>query len=249
MNSVTAHTTSPQSGIEAIVFDLDDTIVDTFTSLIMPLESQAVSEMLAAGLTEADPEEVRELILRLRRQAPERIEELLVQNFPEAKGKALEARREVFAHASPDDLRIEPAVREMLRQMHARYNTYLVTTGRPDFQNRKLNQLGIRNLFKGIAVLASGSEATKESWLSSLVTDGYHTQSVVVVGNRLDNEIKAGHRLGMITVWVKYGEGCELIPSEETGEPDYVISHILEFPGILAAIESSHASTSLGLEV
>lgn len=239
---MTAHTASPASGIEAIVFDLDDTIVDTFTALIMPLESQAVAEMISVGMPEADSRQLIELILELRRDAPDRIEELLVQKFPQAEGKALEARRAVFSHASPDNLRIEPSVKDMLREMSVRYDTYLVTTGRTDFQNRKLDQLGIRSLFKGIAVLASGSEETKERWLSSLVNSGYRPESVIVVGNRLDNEIRAGNSLGMVTVWVKYGEGSGLSPCEEMGQPDYIISNIKEFPEVLAKIESSRPS-------
>jgi FMN phosphatase YigB (HAD superfamily) len=238
---MTSHPASNAKGIEALIFDLDDTIVDTFASLIEPLEREAADEMVAAGMRDADANEVVELILRLRQEEPDSIEERLVEKYPEAEGRALEARRKVFAHASPDKLRIEPAVKEMLRELSKRYDTYLLTTGRTDFQNRKLDNLEIRGLFKEVEVLASGSEETKERWLASLIERGYDAQAVVVVGNRLDNEIKAGHRLGMITVWMKYGEGSGLIPCEETGHPDYVIRDISEFPGVLARIESSRA--------
>lgn len=230
--------------VEAIIFDLDDTLVDTFTSLITPLETEAAGEMVAAGMGESDSSRVIELILQLRRDDPDRIEELLLEKFPQAEAKALEARRAVFTRASPDPLKIEPAVKAMLRELAERYDTYLVTTGRTEFQNRKLDLLGIRELFKGIAVLASGSEETKESWMASLMRDRYHPQSVIVVGNRLDNEIKAGNRLGMITVWVKYGEGSGLSPSDDTGEPDYIISDIKEFPELLSKIEAARDKAS-----
>jgi FMN phosphatase YigB (HAD superfamily) len=225
------------SGIEAIIFDLDDTIVDTFTSLIEPLESEAADEMVAAGMGESDSRRVKDLILKLRREDPDRIEERLVQKFPQADGRALEARRAVFTKASLDELQIKPAVKDMLRGLSERYDTYLLTTGPPDFQNRKLDQLELRELFKGYAILASGSEETKEGWMASLIRGRYDPQSVIVVGNRLDNEIKAGQRLGMRTVWVKSGEGSGLSPSDEA-TPDHIISDIEEFPGVLAEIES-----------
>lgn len=238
---MTKHTDLTPSGVEAIIFDLDDTLVDTFKSLITPLELEAATEMVAAGMDESDSRRVAALLLQLRRDDPDKIEEQLIQNFPQAAGKAIEARRAVFANASPDALRIEQSVRDMLQELYGRYHTYLVTTGRLEFQNRKLDRLGIRKLFKGIAVLVSGSEETKENWMSSLIRDRYRPESVIVVGNRLDNEIKAGNRLGMITVWVKYGEGSGMKPCEETGQPDYIISSINQFSEILAEIEASSA--------
>lgn len=228
--------------VEAIVFDLDDTIVDTFRLLIEPLESQAAAEMLSAEMLEADSGQLKELVLKLRRDAPERVEELLARHLPQLTEKALAARRAVFAHASPDNIRIEPHVREMLRELFKRYDTYLLTTGRADFQNRKLDVLGIRGLFKAVAILPSDREETKESWLAALINSGYRPQAVIVVGNRLDNEIRAGNRLGMKTVWVKHGEGYGLIPSEETGKPGYIIHDIMEFPETLSKIESSRAA-------
>jgi FMN phosphatase YigB (HAD superfamily) len=102
--------------------------------------------------------------------------------------------------------------------------------------------LEIRGLFKEVVILPSRSEETKERWLSSLTGSGYRAESVIVVGNRLDNEILAGNRLGMKTVWVRRGEGSGLMPSDETGEPDYVIPYIIEFPEILAKIEASRQS-------
>jgi FMN phosphatase YigB (HAD superfamily) len=229
----------PARRVKAIIFDLDDTLVDTFESLITPLETEAASEMVASGTSEYDSMKVAEVVLRLRRDDPERIEEMLVQSFPQFGEKALKARRAVFARASPGKLSVEPAVRDMLQELSGLYRTYLVTMGRPDFQHRKLDQLGIRELFHAVAVLPSGSEETKERWLSSFIAGGRHPGSVIVVGNRLDNEIKAGNSLGMITVWVKRGEGSGLTPCEKTAEPDYITSSIAEFPELLAKIESA----------
>lgn len=241
---------SEEMPVRAIVFDLDDTLVDTFESLIRPLEMLAASEMVSAGLGETNLAKVVETILHLRRDDPERIEEALSQVFSQLTARALEARRLVFTRATPDKLKIEPVVLGMLRELSVRYETYLLTVGRPDFQNRKVEQLGIRSLFKGIAILPSGSEETKERWLSALVNSGCSPSSVLVVGNRLDNEIRAGNSLGMRTVWVRRGEGSGLRPGQETAEPDYIIPDIRELPKVLAEIESSQpAHTSKGLEV
>jgi putative hydrolase of the HAD superfamily len=227
--------------IRAIIFDLDDTLVDTFATIITPLESRAAEAMVAAGMGELDSTRVRELILKLRRETPDRIEERLVEEFPQAQGKALEARRTVFTRVFIDKLRIKASVVKMLNELSTRYHTYLLTAGRKDIQNQKLDQLGIRKLFKEVGVIISRTEETKERWMASLIKGRYLPEEVIVVGNRLDNEIKAGNRLGMITVWVKYGEGSGMIPSEETGQPDYIINGIAEFPKILAEIESDSA--------
>jgi FMN phosphatase YigB (HAD superfamily) len=238
---MTVYSKTPARRIEAIIFDLDDTLVDTFTSLIIPLELEAVSAMVAAGMDESDAKRLSDLILRLRRDEPERIEEILRWHFPQVTEKMIEARRDVFLNASADQLAIDPAVKEMLRELSSNYDTYLVTTGTPEFQNSKVERLGLREMFKGVGILASGSEATKERWMASLIRNRYRPESVIVVGNRVDNEIEAGNVLGMITVWVKYGEGSGMSPDEKTGPPDYIISNITEFPEVLVRLESARA--------
>lgn len=234
---------------KAIIFDLDDTLVDTFTSLIVPLEMKAVREMVAAGMSEADEERVVALILQLRRDDPNSIEEILLREFPNAAGYALTARRSVLANASPDKLTIDPRVKYMIQGLSNRYDQYLVTTGPSEFQRRKIEQLGIGELFRDVVILSSDSEETKESWLGSLIHGrcqpkyhpGYYPNSLIVVGNRLDNEIQAGNKLGMTTVWVKSGEGSGLLPNSRTGQPTYSISTIHEIPQILGQVESSGA--------
>lgn len=230
--------------VAAIVFDLDDTLVDTFNLLIKPLENEAAAAMIAAGIGASDHSRLAEIILDLRKNDPENVEERLLQQFPQAAGRTLEARRAVFVNASPDKLTIKPEIKHMLEELRAAgYDTYLVTTGPREFQDKKIDQLGIRDLFLDTEVLESGSEITKERWLDSLARQhGYNKAAVVVVGNRLDNEIQAGNQLGMITVWVRYGEGSGLNPCQKTGQPDYTISDIAEFPGVLAKLQSSCAT-------
>lgn len=234
---------------KAIIFDLDDTIVDTFTSLITPLEMKAATEMVAAGMCKSDPERVVALILQLRKDDPERIEEILLREFPMAAGNALAVRRAVFANATPDKLTIDPQVKHMIQGLSSRFDLYLVTTGPPEFQRKKVEQLRIGELFRDVVVLASDSEETKESWLESLIRGrcqhkyypGYYPKSVIVIGNRLDNEIQAGNKLGMTTIWVKSGEGSGLIPNNKTGQPTATISTIYQFPQTLVELESSGA--------
>lgn len=241
---MTAHPLSSTSRDKAIIFDLDDTLVDTFNHLITPLEHRAASEMIAAGIGVSDHPRLVEFILNLRKTDPENLEERLVQKFPQAAGKALEARRAVFDNASPDKLTIDSEVKRMLEELKKteRYDMYLLTTGAREFQNKKVKQLDVGHLFSEVEVLNSGSEITKEIWLDNLARKHhYNKASVVVVGNRLDNEIQAGNKLGMTTVWVKHGEGSELSPNEKTGKPDRIIFNITEFPGVLNELESSRA--------
>jgi FMN phosphatase YigB (HAD superfamily) len=236
---MTAQNVRPETRVKVIVFDLDDTLVDTFNQLIEPLERQAAHEMIAAGIAASNFDRIVQIILQARKDQPDKIEEILRREFPQAE-KAIEARRAVFANASPDKLTIEPEVKRMLQELRGLYEIYLVSTGPLEFQNRKINQLGIGDLFLKAEVLESGSELTKEKWLARLAQKHqYDKASMVVVGNRLDNEIQAGNRLGMITVWVKRGEGSGVTPCKETGEPDYVISDIKDFPGLLPELESS----------
>lgn len=93
---------SPRSfeHFQAIIFDLDDTLVDTYDTLIVPLEIEAAQVMLniQPNLGEKKavrPETLERYLLKLRRTNPSHVEEELRRRFPQVNSAALEARRQV----------------------------------------------------------------------------------------------------------------------------------------------------------
>lgn len=79
---------------------------------------------------------------------------------------------------------------------------YLVTSGFTKLQNSKVEQLGIKSDFEAIYIIdLQQSKRTKKAiFLQILNEQNYTTDEILVVGDDLESEIKAGKVLGIDTV-------------------------------------------------
>jgi FMN phosphatase YigB (HAD superfamily) len=214
--------------IDTVVFDLDDTLVDTFSLLVAPLEIEAARRMVQVAPFLPDPDELAGLVLELRKADPSVVEQELVRLLPGVTEEVLEARRQTFTGLAPRRLFIDPRVKRLLQDLRDRATLYLLTEGDFDFQNAKIDHLGIRSFFREVVIVPPGPGA-KHGALVSLLERGRHPPaSVVVVGNRLDREIRAGNRLGVATVWVRRGEGSAALPGKDASLPHHTVDDVAE---------------------
>jgi FMN phosphatase YigB (HAD superfamily) len=221
--------------INAVIFDLDDTLVDTFSMLITPLEDEAAKRMVQVNRSLPDSDELAALLLKLRRSNPAEIEKELLRQIPDVADGALEARQKVFTDLVPYRLSIDPEVRLLLRELSSNYDLYLLTEGDSDFQNAKIDHLGIRSFFNEVVTASPGPESKRRAIASLLERHHYIPSSVLIIGNRLDKEIYAGNKLGMTTVWIERGEGGAMRPGKHTGlpVPNYTVKDVLELRKVL----------------
>jgi len=217
--------------IAAIVFDLDDTLVDTFSMLITPLEVDAARRAVQKSRALPDSDELAALLLEIGRTNPAKLEQELIRQVPDAVDEILEARQEALNDLVLERLCIDPQVKLLLRELSGDYSLYLLTEGDSEFQNAKIDHLGIRAFFNEVKTASPGPEGKQKAITSLLEEYHYAPSSVLIVGNRLDKEIYTGNKLGMTTVWVRHGEGCAMCPGKDTGlsEPDYTVpNHTVE---------------------
>jgi FMN phosphatase YigB (HAD superfamily) len=214
--------------IRAIIFDLDDTLVNTFELLVTPLEEAAAGRMRQVDSALPAADELAALFLETRKNCPRRLEEAIRRRLPGIKDQALTERQKVFKSADPCRLSIDPTAKQLLRDLGDHYHLFLLTQGDPAFQNRKIDHLKIRHFFKDVVITSpDGGEGKGEAIQWLLAYHGYVPEAVVVVGNRLDIEIRVASRLGLRTVWLKNGEGCCLSPGETSANPHHTINNIL----------------------
>ncbi|MBV9478228.1 MAG: nucleotide-binding protein [Acidobacteria bacterium] len=221
------------SQIRAIVFDLDDTLIDTFGTLIMPLEMQAARLMIAApGAPMTDENALAAALLRSRRVAPQTLEaDLRKRGFPR---DVLQLRHDLLEKVSLENLVVSPEVRQLLKELEARFELYLLTAGKREFQRAKIKKLAIRSHFAGVNIVSNSSSDAKKGMIERLAARrDYKSENVLIVGNRLDSEIAAGNRLNMPTVWIRHGEGADLKPGPHTGMPDHEIRSVLDLRKVL----------------
>ena len=74
---------------------------------------------------------------------------------------------------------------------------------------------------------------------------GDDPSSVVVIGNRLDHEVRAGIELNMTTIWLRKGEGSAIQLDPSAAQPDRIIDDIDQLDQSLRSLEASRA---LGIE-
>lgn len=223
---------SQQIMVKAIVFDLDDTLVDTFGQIIAPLEVKAAEKMQQLDSRLPAPDELAEILLTAGKKSPSLIEEELRQEIPFISDKVLEARRRVFDNIDLSGIFVEEEIKLLLRQLRGKkYRLFLLTKGELAYQNRKLEQLGIRAMFDEIKIVSD----SKRDALKAIATRyNLAPDSILVVGNRLDEEILDGSILKMPTVWVRRGEGST--PSMDdlmNIKPTFEVTHVVELRKIL----------------
>ena len=107
----------------------------------------------------------------------------------------------------------------------------------------EIDHLALRDLFlDNILIVDPKSQDTKRGRMEELLkVSDYDPRSVVVVGNRLDHEIRAGVELHLTTIWIRKGEGSAMPPDIQTAQPDRIIEDIGELDQCLRSLEASRA--------
>ena len=112
-----------------------------------------------------------------------------------------------------------------------RFEKILVTRGKPSLQNAKIDALNIRSYFKKIFIPPTDDE--KEKYFSEIFSV-HNPRSTIVIGNRIDCELRYGKIMGAKTVLFKHGKYKRLQPKDSFEIPDHMIDSFSEFQKILS---------------
>lgn len=217
---------------DIIVFDLDDTLLDT-SSLLVPVAVQmACQTMIDFGLCATISE-----CITFRNQC--------IKHFPRAnpfkeminhfdikektpKEQMLEAAQIAFCQVPlPNNLAILDGGQSLLENLTLNHKLFLLTIGHTDTQNQKINKMGIRSFFHEILLVDNKSIDTKFSVFEKLVTHlsslSIRPERILSVGDRLDQEIAAAKLQGCKTCWFKNGEHSFLQAQKKEEFPDFII--------------------------
>jgi ribonucleotide monophosphatase NagD (HAD superfamily) len=63
-------------------------------------------------------------------------------------------------------------------------------------------------------------------------------KEIIIVGDKINEEIKAGNELGITTVRMKYGRHSGVEPRNDSEKPVYCVKNLLEFLDILKSLNS-----------
>jgi putative hydrolase of the HAD superfamily len=137
----------------------------------------------------------------------------------------------VFSDFPIDKLRVTSEVIAIVKSLASNYKLVLVTEGRASIQKEKIRHLGIYNLFDDVLIIDPADRTSKEAVIKNyMMRQNIMPRHAVIVGNRLDREIIAGNRLGILTIWIRSGEGSEMEPNISVGKADADIDDIADLP-------------------
>jgi len=221
-----------------IIFDLDDTLIDTSGCIIPVKLEEALQRMIEMGLFVPDFQEAAALIKRLDR-ASESSQRTLSEflEIMNADKRFLEAGlKEVYENFSPELFAapLENAL-QVLNDLGELHRLALVTVGKEEQQHNKLKKAGIDSgIFSKIIV----SETANKMPHYQLIIDefGYAPSEVIVCGDRVERDLAPARELGCRTVQMRWGRG--LSSTGKIGDVDYYISNLSELKEIIEKIDS-----------
>ncbi len=223
---------------QALIFDLDDTLLDTSRLLVPQAEKESCLAMVEAGLN-SDLEtclKVRKNLIKQNLRTlifEEIVRELGVKEHASPYEVIREGRRAFYEREVESDIYLEPDVIKMLEKMNAKYQLFLVTAGATKTQKRKVEILKIEKFFKKLIYVDIDKGETKAHAFREVnQLSGASSDHILSIGDRIDTDIAGAKALGMKACWVARGEYSGLKPLSPFEEPDYRVNRITEIESV-----------------
>jgi len=221
-----------------IIFDLDDTLIDTSGGITPQQLKNALVKLNQVGLHLGDLKEAENVLLRLNETASSARHAILEffeinQLDPSYFDMAC---REVYDQISPD-VTVEPhdSALEILSVLSETHKLALVTVGKEHLQLMKLKKAGIHSSFFSKIVVTQ--EKNKKIHYKTIVDElDFDPTDVLVCGDRIAVDLSPAKELGFKTVQMLSGRGLHCKGNK--GDVDFMISHLSELIKILPQVSS-----------
>jgi len=187
-----------------IIFDLDDTLIDTAGS-ILPFRRRQVLERMAEEGVAIDPE-MESLYASIDERS--RTSREALQKFLGTSHHLLEESVKTLYGASnfPFPIRLTPGTNESLFLLSQEHTLSIVTYGNPLIQKKKIEKAGLdRALFSNIVVCEQPIKGPH--YKTIFENSGEVHSDVIVCGDRVGRDLLPAKELGFTTVLMRWGRG------------------------------------------
>jgi FMN phosphatase YigB (HAD superfamily) len=222
----------------AILVDLDDTVFDTSKHIISKWDDTWATNA-SAFLAQECISDFREHIRWLRSVAPRTVDSWVVEAFPSIAGDLIQERDTIDKFSFLQGIRLTASDARALQALKAIAPVIIVTQGDVDFQTAKIEQLKLRSIVDDCRICDTQNGERKETTFRAIADENY--DHLIVVGNRLDNEIQAGNQMGATTIWVRRGEGENTEPSLPDERPNFQVRKFEDVVPIAQNIVSANS--------
>ncbi|WP_456368154.1 TIGR02253 family HAD-type hydrolase [Thermococcus sp.] len=234
--------------IKAVIFDLDDTIVDT-TRLAEMARRNAIENMIRYGLPvdfDTAYKELVELINEYGSNFGKHFDYLLRRLDVQPDPKLIAAGIIAYHNTKLAYLRsVRGARRVLLELKRDGYKLAIVTDGDPIKQWEKILRLGLDEYFDQVFIsdYLGVKKPHPKIYLKALKKLDVKPEEAVMVGDRLYSDIFGAKSVGMNTIWFRYGKysNREL---DYLDYADFVVNTLEEIPKIVRGLDDEEKERS-----
>ena len=218
-----------------IIFDLDDTLIET-SLCITPIKLEmALDALIEEGLTVVDHDKALEDLLALNRANSSASAALEIFLFPYPNSQKLfEKARDLVYGAMPNEIIISsvPGAKEMLKSLiSSSHRVACVTNGVVGIQEEKMKKAGI-DMGVFYKIIVSDHNKDKAFHYKEIVEElKFDPKEVIVCGDRIIRDLLPAKMLGYRTILMCRGRG----ESEQKDHEcvDYYVQDLFEVENII----------------
>ncbi|XP_068597568.1 N-acylneuraminate-9-phosphatase [Brachionichthys hirsutus] len=237
--------------VKAILFDLDDTLIETSRAGAVAIRKASELLQAALGLDDVTVAEIcgkfkqKLLLERLDAAAGRAVDEVRAGHWEASLQEAVGGSTRPLAaqcyrlwkDSRLESLSLAPETRRLLRRLRGTHRLLLLTNGDAQVQREKLQAVGCEGFFDAVVI---GGEHAEQKPFPSIFRFCFEELGVeagrcVMVGDSLDTDIGGAFNAGVLaTVWISR---AGVVPDGSV-KPDYTIPTVLDLPAVLEQIES-----------
>lgn len=219
-----------------IIFDLDDTLIDTTGSVTPVMLTLALKKMIKHGLKVPNFHVARFQLWVLDRKTSSSRETIkLFLAHMRADPGLLEVGMQEMYRELPSKLKVKllKGAKKILEELSKKHLLALVTGGVPHFQQAKWEKAGIdSSIFSKIAV---AEKSEKKIYYQNIALELKQSPSeIIVVGDRVSLDLVPAKELGFRTIQMRWGRGLQYDSRQDA--VDYAISDLSEIKQIISHI-------------
>lgn len=129
----------------------------------------------------------------------------------------------LFEQRLSQPLPLLPGALESLKYFQNKGRMFLLTQGRKDYQQLKIETLGISKYFEQIFICEPDKGESKALIFKKLYRLLKTDTISISIGNRPETDLFPAQDIGFKTVWFKYGEGSDT--KLDVQKPDFTVTN------------------------
>ncbi|MBN2479516.1 MAG: HAD family hydrolase [Parachlamydiales bacterium] len=212
-----------------IIFDLDDTLIDTYKCIVPTMLKQALLEAIKKGYQIKNFEKEYEKLLKIDRNSKSSKDTF--EKFFKNDSKFLDIVNKAYISLYPNDIKIFTlkGVKKILKELSENHKLAIVTKGNKKFQLFKIKKAGIdSSLFSKIEVT---QKENKGIFYKKIIDElGYKAEDCFVCADKIKVDLKPAKELGITTIHMKWGRSRKEKKDENV---DFQIKNFEEIKQVL----------------